>query len=317
MSLFGDLSEGAEILHDRDFLALPAFLEERKNLYDLIWIARTHNFTRILPVLRNAGIDPSRVPIILDTEAITASRDAALAKLTDQDAALRGEFVETQICRRILTVNTTEAGMLRDLGLPEVTVLGTARNAAPTPAPFTARAGLLLVIAIHQQDSQNLDSLHWYLEEILPALAAELVEAPMLHVVGYAAPCIDLSAFAKHPHIKLHGSVGDLTPFYNAARVFVAPTRFAAGTPYKIYEAASFGLPCVATDLLAGQLGWENTEILTAPVRNAPAFARQVARLYHDENLWSAIRANALARLAAENSVEAFYATVRQVVQRE
>ena len=138
--------------------------------------------------------------------------------------------------------------------------------------------------AIHQADSPGLDSLRWYLEQILPALAAELGEAPVLNVVGYTAPEIDLSAFAKDKRIKLHGPVGDLTPFYNAARVFIAPTRFAAGTPYKIYEAASFGLPCVATNLLIGQLGWaEGKEIFGAAVGDAQGFARQVARLYREE----------------------------------
>jgi glycosyltransferase involved in cell wall biosynthesis len=151
------------------------------------------------------------------------------------------------------------------------------------------------------------------MDEILPALAVEMGEAPMLHVVGYTAPEIDL-AFAKHDRIKLHGQAGDLTPFYNAARVFIAPTRYAAGTPYKLYEAASFGLPCVATDLLRLQLGWEDKEILSARANNAKGFARQIARLYRDEMLWNGLREKALARLAAENTFDEFNATVAEVL---
>jgi O-antigen biosynthesis protein len=97
--------------------------------------------------------------------------------------------------------------------------------------------------------------------------------------------------------------------------VFIAPTRFAAGTPYKIYEAASFGLPCVATNLLIGQLGWaEGVEISGAPVDDAKGFARQVARLYREASLGSDLRANALARLEAENGVEEFNATVAEIL---
>jgi O-antigen biosynthesis protein len=218
-------------------------------------------------------------------------------------------------CRKILAVNDREAALLKSAGLTGVMRLGTARSPAPTPAPFAAREGLLFVAGIHQEDSPNLDSLRWYIDEILPALVIEMGEAPVLHVVGYAAPDIDLGAFAKHDRIKLHGEAGDLTPFYNAARIFIAPTRYAAGTPYKLYETASFGLPCVATDLLCLQLGWENNkEILSARVNDAEGFARQIARLYGEEKLWNGLREKALARLAGENSFDEFNATVAEVL---
>ena len=306
MSLFGDLPETVEVLHDRDFTMLAEFLAERRNLYDLVWVARTHNFVRVLPYLRKAGLDPARVPLVLDTEAVASNR-------AGHGAGLQAEFAGVEVCREILAVSAAEVAQLHALGLPQASLLGTARAPAPTPNGFAQRAGLLFVAGIHQADSPNLDSLAWYLHEILPPLAALLGEAPMLHVVGYTAPGIDLSAF-RHDRIKLHGAAGELTPFYNAARVFIAPTRFAAGTPYKIYEAAACGLPCVGTELLRGQLGWGD-EMLSAPVDDAPAFARQIARLYRDEALWRALRESALARLAAENGFAAFNAKVEQVLR--
>ncbi len=315
MSLFGDLPEGVEVLHDRDFTGMAEFLAERRNFYDLVWVARTHNFTRIAALLRKGGLDPARVPVVLDTEAVAGNREAALrGEGFDLGAALRAEFAGTEVCRRILAVNAREVAQLREIGLGQTSLLGTARVAAPTPAGFAARDGLLFVAGIHQADSPNLDSLEWYLREILPALAAEMGEAPVLHVVGYTAPEIDLSPF-KHKRVKLHGAVGDLAPFYNAARVFVAPTRFAAGTPYKVYESASYGLPCVATALLAAQLGWEGGELFSAAVDDARGFARQIARLYRDEALWTVTRANALARLGAENSFAAFNGAVARVLR--
>lgn len=307
MSLFGDLPDTVEVLHDRDFTTLAEFLAARRNFYDLVWIARTHNFARVAPYLRQAGLDPVRVPVVLDTEAVASNRAPA-----GSGGALRAEFAGVEACREILAVSPSELAQLRALGLRQARLLGTARAPAPTSAPFAARAGLLFVAGIHQPDSPNLDSLAWYLREILPALAATLGEAPVLHVVGYTAPGIDLSPF-RHARIKLHGAAGDLAPFYNAARVFIAPTRFAAGTPYKIYEAASHGLPCVGTALLRGQLGWED-EMLSAPVEDAPAFARQIARLYSDEALWRALREKALARLAAENGFASFNHTVAQIL---
>jgi glycosyltransferase involved in cell wall biosynthesis len=229
-------------------------------------------------------------------------------------AALKVEFGSAKSARMILAVNRNEVEILRRAGFGNVAQLGTARAPVPTVAGFAERNGLLFVAGIHQADSPNLDSLRWYQAEIQPALAVLLGEAPVLHVVGYAERDIDLSAFARNPGIKLHGAVDDLTPFYNAARVFIAPTRFAAGTPYKVYETASFGLPCVTTELLAGQLGWEE-ELLVAPLADARAFAGQIARLYQSESLWKELRAKALARLARENGFEEFQERIEGILK--
>jgi glycosyltransferase involved in cell wall biosynthesis len=223
---------------------------------------------------------------------------------------------QTSKIKKSDAVNLSQAlRLLKGIGLP-ASLLGTCRAPAPTPAPFVAREGLLFVAGIHETDSPNFDALNWYAAEILPALNAIMGTAPILHVVGYAAPRIDLSPFAYHKQIKLHGCAGDLTPFYNQCRVFIAPTRFAAGTPYKAYETASFGLPCVATGLLAAQLGWQDgQELLAAPVNRPRQFAAQIAKLYGTEALWEAVRARALARLAAENSVPSFNKSVAEILR--
>ena len=62
-----------------------------------------------------------------------------------------------------------------------------------------------------------------------------------------------------------HSDVDDLTPLYDDARVFVAPTRYSAGISLKVIEAAARGVPIVCTPLVARQLGWiSGEELLTA-----------------------------------------------------
>ncbi len=319
MSLFSELPEDAEILHDRNFSIFAEFFEERRHLYRVIWVARAHNFARILPLLQKAGIDPARTKIILDSEALASAREAARASLAgapfELDTALREEFLNTQICAKILAVNIQEATALRNIGLERVSVLGTARAPCPTAEVFGQRSGLLFVGAIHQADSPNMDALRWYQADIQPALAAALGQAPMLHVAGYTAPGIDLSEFANNPGIRLHGALDDTRPLYRAARLFIAPTRFAAGTPYKLIEAAAYGVPCVATDLLVGQLGWSaGVEILSAPQSDAKSFAARIAALYGAEALWREIRKNALRRLAAAHDLTEFDAEVGRLL---
>jgi len=125
-----------------------------------------------------------------------------------------------------------------------------------------------------------------------------------------------LSEFVGQGFLQLHGELSDVTPLYNAARLFVAPTRFAAGTPYKIYEAASCGLPCVVSALLAGQLGWGAAEILAAPAEDPALFAQAIAHLYRDEALWLRLREGALMRIGREHRMEDFCAAVAGVLQK-
>ena len=319
MGIYGDFPDDVEILHDRDAESLGEWLEARLGDYDCIWISRTHNLDRILPMLLAAGIDPERTPLVLDTEAIGTFRDAGRAKLAaepfDFDAKLRAEFANASCCRRLITVNRAEADCLRDLGLPGAAILGTMHAPQPTENAFSAREGLLFVAAIHRPDSPNLDALHWYADEILPALAAEMDQVPRLTVAGHIGAEIDLGRFKNHKHILIHGPAGDLQPFYRRHRVFIAPTRFAAGSAYKLVETASFGLPAVVTGLLAGQLEWQSgVELLAAPVGDAKGFAARIARLYSSERLWRALRAKALARVTKENAQAAFNAAVSRIL---
>jgi GT2 family glycosyltransferase len=322
MSIFGDLPERVEVAHDVDINVLGKFLAERRKYFDLVWVSRTHNLDRVLPIFEQAGISPERVPFVLDTEAVVSVRDAVRAAVTgggddfNFDAALSVEFAQAGLCRHVLATSRTEVDLLHSIELPKVSLLGTCRSPAATEKEFAARSGLLFVGGIHQADSPNLDSLHWYVNEILPALAAEFDTAPVLHVAGYCGPNIDLSAFGGNKFIRLHGMVADLTPLYNECRVFIAPTRFAAGTPYKIYEAAAHGLPCVATDLLAAQLGWQSGgELLAAPINDARRFAAQIAVLYRTEAVWSKLRKQALARLKADHAAENFNRIVAEVLE--
>jgi GT2 family glycosyltransferase len=322
-NLLDDFPDHVEILNDRDFTVMRQFLSERSGIYDLIWISRTHNLTRTLPLFLEAGITPETTAFVLDTEAVASLRDASRSlalcdeRHIDVNPRLVEEFLQAQRCTSILAVNHTEVELLTGLGLPRVSLLGTARQAAPTGNGFSSRQGLLFVASIHQMDSPNLDSLYWFRDHIFPWLSQEMEQPPILNFVGHIGDDIDLSDFADDPRIVIHGPVDDLMDHYNANRVFIAPTRFAAGTPYKIYEAASFGLPCVTTDLLARQLGWSaGLELLAVPVTDPRRFASQVAILYRTEQLWNKLRSQALQRLESENSLEKFNERVANILDQ-
>jgi glycosyltransferase involved in cell wall biosynthesis len=204
---------------------------------------------------------------------------------------------------------------LRDTGFRNVAVIGHVCEPRPTLLPFPQRAGMLFVGAIHRMDSPNYDSLCWFVDEVLPLIERELAWETRLTVVGYTGAGVSLDRFLDHPRVTLRGPVGDLEPLYDQHRVFVAPTRFAAGMPYKVHEAASFGLPVVATELLRRQLGWEQgRELLAAEATDPAAYARHVVALQRDEGLWHRQRAAALHRLYQDHNRATYSAAIRDAL---
>lgn len=318
--VFQDMPDTVEVMHTHGLEQLRDFLAGRPRYYDTIWIARAHNLDFAAPVLKRlaaAGVPGAR--IVLDTEAVAPAREAIQARLNGQDydldAAMRRFVRNMGMCEAVLAVTQDEADILRDHAAPGVAVVGHMVRPRSTPRGFQERAGLLFVGAIHKQDSPNLDSLVWFVDAVLPLIEKALGWQTRLTVAGYTAPGVSLDRFERHPRVTLRGPVADLTPLYDAHRVFVAPTRFAAGAPYKVFEAASRGLPVVATDLLCTQLGWTAGEdILAAPPDDPAAFADAVLALYGDAALWHGVRGSALCRLSRENNEARFMRAVAKVV---
>jgi glycosyltransferase involved in cell wall biosynthesis len=256
---------------------------------------------------------------VLDTEAIASVRDAGHAALEgrsfDLEGAVRAELRDGSFCETIVAVNGTEAAILRDLEFRDVAVIGCLCASRPTPRPFGQRAGMLFVGAMHRMDSPNYDSLCWFIDEVLPLIERDLGWETRLTVAGYTGAGVSLNRFRDHPRVSLRGAIDDLEPLYDAHRVFIAPTRFAAGTPYKIHEATSFGVPVVATEVLRRQLGWKNGQDLLAAEATDPAtFARHAVVLQRDEALWQSLRGAALDRIRLENNREDYAAAIRGVL---
>jgi hypothetical protein len=320
-SIYHDMPDTVEVMYDRGEDNLPEFLTERHDHYDAVWVARTHNLSRVRPLLDSLPAPVSACPsIILDTEAIEAKRDSAYTTLTkgkthDLATAIRGELRHADICRTIVAVSDEEACDLRGLGWDNVSVVGHMRKLAPTPRVFADRAGMLFVGAMHQQLSPNYDSLVWFVDEVLPIVERTLQWQTRLTIVSYTAPGVSLDRFVKHSRVTLRGMVANPEPLYDQHRVFVAPTRFSAGLPYKIYEAAAFGLPVIATELLRRQMNWQNgIDLLSADVDEPELLAEHIIALYQDEALWQRIRANALERLHRENNYAEYAKAIERII---
>ena len=85
-----------------------------------------------------------------------------------------------------------------------------------------------------------------------------------------------------------------------------------------MHEAASYGLPVVASDLLCRQLGWQSgREMIAADTADPAEFAQRIVALYRDSTLWQTLRDNALERVRAENNRAQYEMAVRQVLEAQ
>jgi GT2 family glycosyltransferase len=303
----GDLPATVEVMSGWDASRLGGFLRDREGYYDRIVVSRPNNM-RLLQALA----PPVRT--IYDAEAIWALRDLERERLhrgdrVAHDEAQRQIAEETALARGaqvVLAVSEAESRHFRSLGHAPVITLGHAIEPAPGALPFAERAGLLFVGAFYTDRSPNSDALFWFVDEVWPRVR-ERLPGVTLTVAG-SHPTERVLRLAR-PDLRVLGEVADVASLYHASRMLVAPTRFAAGLPYKVHHAAAHGLPVVCTSLLAKQLGWSHQ--VEALVADSPtAFAEACLALHQDAALWLGLRQAALERVTVDCSRAAFSAAV-------
>ncbi len=286
--VYASLPRSVEVMLGYGFARLEEFLAQRKGVYDTLVVSRPPNLKALQPLRQRRPELFKGMRLIYDAEALFALREIAEAAVHkrplprgEAQAKLAAEIRLAQGVQQVLVVSERDARHFRQAG-HRTTQVGHAmkvRRNAPGPAQ---RSGLLFVGALHP-DTPNEDGLIWFLDEVMPRLARLLPQMPTLSIVGVCRSArIQERASST---IRVLGSQDQLEHWYDAARVFVAPVRFAGGVPVKVIEAAACGVPVVASAVLARQLGWmSGREIQHA--RDADAFARATARLLQDDALW-------------------------------
>jgi GT2 family glycosyltransferase len=319
-SVYSDMPPEIEFMTGYGPPLLEPFLRNRPSYYDSIIISRPHNMKILKPVLDTHPDWFEQTSIIYDAEALFVEREIAMRKLSgtplsaeEAGALLDEEMSLASAADCVVAVSQRDAEQFRKRGIEHVGTVGHALAPEPTPSSFDERRGFLFVGAIHEEASPNGDSLIWFLEEIFPKVQAALgVEIPL--TIAGVNTSERVKALAGPP-VRITGHVADLTALYDAARVFVAPTRYAAGIPHKVHEAAARGVPVVATPLLALQLGWRDGEPFLVGA-DPDEFARKCIALYTDPVLWTRLRETAVHRIQTECSNVTFESGVRNCLIR-
>lgn len=319
---YSDIHPEIEVLSGAGLYGFGDLLQSRQGYFDTIWISRPDNMRRLHTLLRPFA---DTLRIIYDCEAIFAARNALKERVlklpatspteTEQDL-LKEELNLSRIADQVIVVSEQDGAVFRQHGIDRLQVLGHALELKAGTQAFGARSGLLFTGNMDFDNSPNADSVIWFVREVFPEIRRQLPDI-QLHLAGSckAASLADLSA---EEGVLFHGRLEEpaLDTLFGQSRVFVAPTRFAAGIPYKVHHAAAHGLPAVITPLLAGQLGWENEKQALVCEADPQTFAAGVIRLYRDEKLWQQLRAQLIWEIQEKHSPEQYKAKIAAIMEK-
>jgi glycosyltransferase involved in cell wall biosynthesis len=199
-----------------------------------------------------------------------------------------------------------------DFGFAPPIVLSHSVVPSPTPATYANREHFLHIGPLLDENSPNSDGILWFITEVMPHIKNLLKNQNLaLHAVGRCT--VPRISELQGNSFKLLGKITELSATYNRHRVFVAPTRYSAGIPIKVIEAAARGIPCVVGPVLAAQLGWNDEEEVLVGY-DASDFGAKCAALYVNEELWQEIRARALAKVTKQFSAGQFAEAVQKII---
>ena len=310
----------AEILTNVNVNNIEAFFRERIGLYDVVWLSRTHNLARLKDWRAACPEFFAGARVILDTEAIAARRRFGYAQqaglAADLDQMVLDEMEHLDGVDHLCAVNELDKALLegmldkRDLRIP-VSVLGHALSVQPVMPKFDRASDIVLAGSFSQPDSPNADGLLWFDRAVRPLI-------PDLPGLRYVIAGNEAAQFAKTAGLiheyRIVNNPPSMSDIYRTARLMVAPTRFAAGIPMKVHEAASHGVPVVMTDLLADQLGWRREGIAFAPAK-PEMMAAAIEKMALDPEAWHRCQSIQAALVAEDCDPAMFEALVRRLIE--
>ncbi|QDZ38661.1 glycosyltransferase [Euhalothece natronophila Z-M001] len=318
---YEDIPKVVELVLHQGIEGLEEFLNQRAHCYDLIFISRPHNMEILNPILNRNSQWFEKTRIIYDAEAIYALREVKkrqlLGKTVSQNEKKLLVQTEMQLAENadtVITVSEKEQEHFTNAGVNSVYTLGHTVDLKPTAKKFEERTGIVFVGAIHNINSPNADSVVWFAKEVFPLLQEKIGNDLTFKVVGFnkCQKIWDLQSDS----LQVLGKVESLEEIYNCARVFVAPTRFAAGIPFKVHHAAAYGLPIVTTSMIASQIGWEDQqEVLVGD--DPKTFAEKCTQVYFNQKLWESLRNAALNKIQLECSRDNFVQKVETIIKSQ
>jgi GT2 family glycosyltransferase/glycosyltransferase involved in cell wall biosynthesis len=281
---------GIEVLSGRHALFYRSFLRRYGKFYDLVILSRLHVALKHFKRVKNYCPRAAVIYDTVDLEHVRVSRHAALThdeqSRTYADRMKKAELRLASAADRILTVSEADKKtLLEDCPHLSIQVLPDIYPLHPPVIPYKDREDLLFVGGFNHHP--NTDAMAWFLPDIFPRIRQSLPGIRVL-IIGENPP-EEILAFAGNDVIFL-GHADDLRQYLQRCRIAIAPLRYGSGLKGKIIQSMSNGLPLVTTAVGAeGAFLRDGENALIAD--DAQGFARSVARLYQNQELWENVSA--------------------------
>jgi GT2 family glycosyltransferase len=285
---------GVEVLYytDGDVRRCQEWVLEALATADVAWLCRPELCRKYLPSIRSNG----SIPIVYDTIDLHFLRLRRQAEIEGNASSESWRHVEELelICARAadgtIVVTAEEAAVLHAAAIEPIAIVPTIHDLEPIePRSFSERSGLLFIGGYNH--APNVDAVEWLVREIMPAVWSVLPDVRVTLLGANPTPAVLALA---NERVIVPGYVRFVEPYFQEARIFIAPLRYGAGMKGKVGHALAHRLPVVTTSV--GAEGFALTDKVHAVVANdATRFAEAVVDLYRDPVTW--VR---LSRRAAE-----------------
>ena len=157
----------------------------------------------------------------------------------------------------------------------------------------------------------NIDAVTWFSTEILPQMLQRRPDLKF-YIVG-RSPTPAVMALAGE-RVVVTGTVDDVRPYLQHARVVVAPLRLARGIQNKVLEAMAMGLPVVVARECGGAVdAMPERDFLTA--ESAEDYVRQIGILLDSPERCAAIGKAAREQVVARYSWDAHLSIIDRYLE--
>ena len=300
----GELQKrGIEVLYHPYVKKVRDYLLTHGASFDVVVLSRC-DFAR--KHIADVRLHAPQSRIIFDTVDLHYVREDSEARLT-RDPEMRRKAQEKQQLEHELidqadetwVVSPVERQLLQEKWPGKsIQLVSNIIDVPGSKTPFALRRDYLFIGGF--QHRPNTDAVLFFLQKIYPLVSGQLGDAKF-YIIGDKAPP-EIVALATD-RIVVAGLQRDVRPFFNSAKLSVAPLRFGAGVKGKINQSMAFGVPVVATSLAAEGMELSDREdILVAD--KPDHFARALIELYESEELWNRLSENGLKKTRALYSTE-------------
>jgi glycosyltransferase involved in cell wall biosynthesis len=251
----------------------------------------------------------------VDLRFLREERELALKPdQSRRDTVAKRKQEELQLVRRsdlTLVVSPTERALLeRACPGALVRVISTICSIEERQLPGLEHRRNIIFIGGFEHPP-NSDAVLYFATEIFPRVRAVIPEA-VFQVIGPEPPTEVRSLSGSN--IKILGYIADIGPYFDQARLSVAPLRFGAGVKGKVNQSMALGVPTVVSSVAAE--GMYLVHGLNALIADDPAsFADAVVQLWTSTELWKRISTNGRENIREHFSVEAARRPIDELLQ--